>query len=100
MDTLCLQKQYEEGRWFFATDMNCDGLFTVSDIWSLIEWVFFLPGDGLLLVLMEMLPGIGTFFELMPESYGGWFSGTVSFLSWANVPFFVWGVWVTIKEDE
>ena len=66
----------------------------------LVEWVFFLPGDALLLVLMEVLPGIGTFFELTPASFGGWFSGIASLLSWANVPLFVVGVWRTIKEDE
>ena len=100
MDTLCLQEQYEKGRWFFAADMNCDGLFTISDIWPLIEWVFFVPGDAVFLVLMLVLPGVATFFEITPASFGGWFSGIVSLLSWSNVPFFVVGVWGTIKEDE
>ena len=94
MDTLCLQKQYEEGRWFIAKDMNCDGVFTISDIWPLIEWVFFLPGDSLVLGLMAALPGVATFFELTPESLGGSASVALSIMAWlwalgAVVGFFV-----------
>ena len=101
VDILCLQRQQEEGRLFIAKDMNCDSAFIVSDIWPLFEWVFFLPGDLLVLALMEELPEVATFLELTPaESFGGSLSGVVSFLAWAFVLCFVAGIWISITETE
>jgi hypothetical protein len=32
MDYLCQLEQEPLGRWFFAKDMNCDGVFSISDV--------------------------------------------------------------------
>ena len=85
MDTLCLQKQQELGRWFIAKDMNCDGAFTISDIPLLSEWVVYLPGDLLLLFLMGRFPEIAAFLELTPASFGGWISLGISIIAWLFV---------------
>jgi hypothetical protein len=29
-------------RWFFAKDMNCDGVFSVSDVVLWLKWIFYL----------------------------------------------------------
>jgi len=77
----CLQQQEIQGRWFFAKDINCDGVFTISDVALWLDWAFFLPGDGLLWVLMQM-PELANFLELTPDAYSGWFSGIASAIGW------------------
>ena len=67
-------------RWNFAKDMNHDGQFTISDIWPMVEYVLFLPGDGVIYVLLGT--GVGNFLEISAKSYGGWWSGIFSGLVW------------------
>ena len=67
-------------RWNFAKDMNHDGQFTISDIWPMVEYVLFLPGDGVVYALLGT--GVGNFLELSAKSYGGWWSGIFSALTW------------------
>lgn len=67
----CLEQKAAEGRWFIAQDMNCDGVFTISDVGQWCVWVFFLPGDGLFWLIMQY-PKIATFLELTPTAYSGW----------------------------
>ncbi len=78
---LCQLDREAAGRWFIAKDMNCDGVFTISDVLLWGEWVFFLPGDGLLWALMEW-QSVATFLELTPAAYSGWSSGIVSAIIW------------------
>ena len=79
--TLCELELMAEGRWFLAKDMNCDGQFTISDVFLWGEWFFFLPGDGLLWVIMQD-ERLATFFELTPAAYSGWTSGVFSVIGW------------------
>jgi hypothetical protein len=67
---LCLIQQEARGRWFIAKDMNCDGVFTISDVRLWLEWEFFLPGDGLLWALMRWQEA-AIFLELTPADYCG-----------------------------
>ena len=95
---LCQWKQAEAGRWFLAIDMNCDGVFTISDVFHWFEWVFFLPADGLLWALMEW-QSVATFLEVTPAAYSGWFSGIVSAFIWLIamvvpiLPGLLWELW-------
>ena len=77
----CLLQQQKDGRWFFAMDMNCDGVFSISDVAQWLLWIFFAPGDFLLSLLMKW-PEAATFLELSPTAYSGWISGTVSAIVW------------------
>ncbi len=81
---LCQLDREAAGRWFIAKDMNCDGVFTISDVLLWGEWVFFLPGDGLLWALMEW-QSVATFLEITPAAYSGWSSGIVSVIIWLIV---------------
>lgn len=96
----CLDQKEEAGRWFFARDMNCDGVFTISDVWLWAEWVFFLPGDWLLRVIMKnsetamFFERVYTFFEIAPVVYGGWFSGIISAIAWLIAI----GIWDAVVE--
>ena len=71
--------------WTFQADMNGDGAVTVSDIWLWLKWLWFYPGDW---ILLQFGPTkIGKFFELSPQDYGGRLSG---FITFALVAFFVY----------
>ena len=95
--TLCELQQIADGRWFLAKDMNCDGVFTISDVNLWLEWVFFLPGDGLFWLQMQDQQ-LSTFFELTPDVYGGWASGIFSAIGWLIV-FMIWAVLAVLLED-
>jgi len=67
-----------EARWAFAWDMNADGVFTISDIGALFNWLFFAPGDYAIYVTITEFPRVAIFLELSASFYGGWFSGILS----------------------
>ena len=54
-----------------AADETKPDVIEWANIWPLIEWVFFVPGDAVFLGLMVALPGVATFFEITPTSFGG-----------------------------
>ena len=69
-------------RWRLAWDMNGDGAITISDAWLWLKWVFFAPGDLLLLILMKYAASVALFIEITPADLGGMASGTISALAW------------------
>ena len=69
--------------WDFVADMNMDGLITISDVWLWFKWLFFIPGDSLILFLGPS--AVGRFFEMSPENYGGGFSFLMSASAWMSV---------------
>ncbi len=88
---LCQQEREAAGRWFIAKDMNCDGLFTISDVGLWAKWAFYSPGDGLLWAVMQSQQ-LATFLELTPAVYSGWVSGIISAIIWL----IVLSVWVVV----
>ena len=68
--------------WAFTADMNYDGIVTISDVWLWFKWLYFYPGDLLLLLTMEFLPSFSAFLEISPENFGGTFSGIIGFFIW------------------
>ena len=66
-------------RWTFTADMNGDGAVNLSDLWLWAQWMFFAPGDLLLLVCMKHFPGLALFLELDAASLSGPLSGTLFF---------------------
>lgn len=69
-------------QWTFIADMNYSGSITISDVWLWFKWLFFYPGDFFVYFLINNTPSIGHFFEITYSSYGGVFSGIVSFIVW------------------
>ena len=67
--------------WFFEADMDQNGVITISDLWLWVQWLFFYPGDLLILGIMKF-GDIHTFFELSSSTFGNWFSGIISFIFW------------------
>ena len=68
--------------WFFEADMDQNGVITISDLWLWVQWLFFYPGDLLILGIMKF-GDIHTFFELSSSTFGNWFSGIISFVFWS-----------------
>ena len=66
-------------RWTFTADMNNDGIVDLSDVGLWAKWVFFAPGDLLLLVCMKHFPGLAQLLELDAASLSGPLSGTLFF---------------------
>lgn len=73
--------QFQHGRWDALLDLNRDGQFTITDLFYWCFWLFYLPGDVLISILMQM-PGPAAFFELDGQSFGGIGSLMVSMLYW------------------
>src|SRR5262245_37854027 len=85
-------------QWSFVADMTGNGTVTVSDLWLWIEWLYFLPGDGLIYLVMRYLPALARFLELVPARFGGPLSLFISFGLWIVVVillFLLWNVGVT-----
>lgn len=74
-------------RFFFATDMNGDLAFTITDLWLISKFMFLLPAK--IIVGLVHNSDMATFFEVncaTGESWGGaWFSLVV----WAIVFIFI-----------
>ena len=70
-------------RWNFIIDMNGDGQITISDVWLWASYIFFAPGDVILLGIMLKLPSVAAFLEMTPKLVSGWWSLAISFLFWA-----------------
>lgn len=63
--------------------MNHDGQFTASDLWPMVQHVFFLPGD--FAIYAGMHTRVGKLLELSERLYGGLISGIVSAFAWIIV---------------
>ena len=66
----------------FVVDANFDGKVSISDVWEWFFWLFFIPGDVFLYLIMRFTPSVAMFFELSFLSFGNWFSGVLSFFTW------------------
>lgn len=69
-------------RWMFIGDMNGDGQITISDVGLWCQWLFYAPGDFVLLAVMLKLPSVATFFELTPTMLAGGWSFAISLFIW------------------
>ncbi len=65
------------------SDMNLDGVVSVSDVGLWLEWLYFLPGD--LAVLALLGTPVGDFLEITLGSMQGIGSGVLSFCVWLVV---------------
>jgi len=73
---------FDPRQWSFVADMNYSGTVTISDVWIWVKWLFFYPGDLFIKILVDGFQSISQFFEITYASYGGFFSGIISFIIW------------------
>jgi hypothetical protein len=62
--------------------MNGDGAMTGADTWLWLKWVFFAPGDLLLLLLMKFGTDAAVFLQVNPSDLSGWITGLLSAAIW------------------
>jgi hypothetical protein len=79
------------GRFNFVADMNGNGVYTVSDVWFQLKWLFFAPGDAVICFMGNTR--LGEFFEISYWSFGNAFSAFVSGVVW---PFAILFAYVTV----
>lgn len=75
------QPLFTSARWEPMIDMNRDGFFTITDLFYWCFWLFYLPGDVVLSVMLQFKVA-AQFFELFAESYGGLGSLIMSSMYW------------------
>jgi hypothetical protein len=76
-------------RWTFVKDANGDGIVTTADVSHWAEWIFFAPGDWLILAIMKHQPDAAVFFEMTPDLQSGLLSGILSLAVWLAVGAFL-----------
>lgn len=69
-------------QWAFVADMNHSGTITISDFWLWVKWLYFWPGDAVIVLLIQNAPDVAAFFELSPARIGGPLSLFLSFPLW------------------
>lgn len=69
------------GRFHFAKDMNGDLMFTISDIWLMIKFIWLLPAKAIM-ALIDNSPQLVTFFEATCAMGDSWGGGVLSFFGW------------------
>ena len=69
-----------DARWRFTWDMN--GAMNGADTWLWLKWVFFAPGDLLLLLLMKQRTDAAVFLQINPSDLSGWIAGLLSAAIW------------------
>lgn len=84
MNNLC-------GRFNFATDMNFDGVFTVSDFGLIVKQIVLLPAN-IVVWLIEQEPLLIKFFEIDCSIGTGWGAMIFSLLVW-------WVIFIAVIEN-
>ena len=69
-------------RWRIASDMDGDGVVTISDVGLWIKWIFLAPGDLLVLLAMIHATPIALYLEISPENISGLLPGALSLFTW------------------
>lgn len=72
------------GRFYFAKDMNGDFVFTISDVWLMIKFVWLLPAK-IAMTLIESNPQLVTFLESNCTTGDSWGAGIFSLFAWFAV---------------
>lgn len=68
-------------RFYFAKDMNGDLVFTITDVWLIIKFIWLLPAK-IFMSMIESFPGLVTFFESACSTGDSWGGGIFSLLIW------------------
>lgn len=72
-------------RWQLEFDMNHDGAITISDVWAWLMWLYFAPGDFIILGTVKYFPALAKFFEIDASMTYGRLSfclSTILYLLW------------------
>ena len=76
-------KDYCE-RFHFVKDMNGDFVFSISDVWLIVKFIWLLPAKVVMYVV-ENQPAMATFFEIDCSTGESWGGGFFSLIAWIIV---------------
>lgn len=68
-------------RFYFAKDMNGDFVFTISDVWLMIKFVWLLPAK-IAMRIVDSSPQLVTFLESNCNTGDSWGAGIFSLFAW------------------
>lgn len=68
-------------RFHIVMDMNRDSLFSISDVWLIIKWIWLLPAKFVVGLAHEFLM-LATFFEINCDTGESWGGAMFSFFVW------------------
>jgi len=71
-----------QARWQLSWDMNNDGSVSIGDFWLFLRWVFFVPGDFVLLLMMLHATTIALYLGMGVKLLSGAISGAISAVVW------------------
>lgn len=69
------------GRFHLVKDMNNDGVFSITDVWQIIEFIWLLPAKAAIAIIQNN-PKIATFLEIDCATGTSWGGGIFSFFAW------------------
>ena len=69
------------GRFHLVIDMNGDGVFSISDVWLMLKFLWLLPAK-VVVSLALAYPGLATFFEINCSTGESWGGGIFSLVAW------------------
>lgn len=71
-------------RFHLVKDMNGDAVFSISDVWLIIEFIWLLPAK-VVVSIAQMSPTLATFFEINCSTGESWGGGIFSSVAWLLV---------------
>ncbi len=86
------------GRFHFAKDMNGDFVFSISDVWLMIKFIWLLPAKAVV-GLMHSTPTWAAFFEIDCSTGESWGGGIFSLFAWFVILALV-GVLLAVAESK
>lgn len=79
------------GRFYFARDMNGDQIFSISDVWLMIKYVWLLPAKAVI-DFVQSNPLSAEFFEVNCSTGESWGGAIFSAFIWFVVLSIVCGI--------
>ena len=67
-------------RFHIVKDMNGDGMFSISDVWLIIKFIWWLPAKAV--VYMAQGSTLAAFFEVTCSTGESWGGGIFSLAAW------------------
>lgn len=76
------------GRFYLVKDMNGDLVFSISDVWLIIQFLWLLPAK-IVVGFSQNVEGLANFFEIGCSTGASWGGGVFSLVVWIVVLSFV-----------
>jgi len=76
------------GLFRFSKDMNADQVFSITDVWLIIKFIWLLPAK-IIMFLVHNSPKLSAFFEVDCSTGNSWGGGIFALFGWIVIIFVV-----------